>query len=138
LSFSCISLASGFSRACVASAAIPPLQDLVTEHARIASHLEEAEKQLADATHALENPDARLMQEKDKQALQERIDLLQARMQIGRRHLSVVDDVKVIRDEKNQLRRDDLPLLSVHIPDKIAGIEDWWNHHDQPHYPRLD
>ena len=86
-------------------AVVPAMQDLAEEHARVTAHIEEASKQLIEAKHALETPDP-LRKDKEEQALQERVDLAQARIQLGRRHLKVVRDVQVIRDERKQLQEE--------------------------------
>ncbi|MBV5330047.1 MAG: hypothetical protein JZU65_20870, partial [Chlorobium sp.] len=86
-------------------AVVPAIQDLTEEHARITAHLEEASKQLIEAKHALETPDP-LRRDKEEQTLQERVNLAQARIQLGRRHLKVVKGVQVIRDERKQLQEE--------------------------------
>ncbi len=82
-----------------------PLQDLETEGARVQAHIEEATKQLTEANQALEVPDAGRGDE-DTQALRERVTLLQARIQIGRRHLKIVEEAQAVREEKRQLQEE--------------------------------
>jgi small-conductance mechanosensitive channel len=104
-----------------------PLQDLEAERARVESHIEEATKQLTEAKHALGTPDAQRSDE-DEQALQERINLLQARIQVGRRHLKIVEDAKAIRNEKRQLQEEfnnwtgfaDPPPFPLDLVEEIA------------------
>ncbi len=44
--------------------------------------------------------------ESDEQGLQERVNLLQARIQVGRRHLKIVDEAQAVREEKTQLQEE--------------------------------
>lgn len=105
----------------------PPLQDLAAEHSRITAHIDEATNRLVDARHALESMDT-MGKDKDERSLQDRISLLQARIQLGRRHLKAINDAQIIRDEKRQLQEDfnnwtgfpDPPPYSFDLVEEIA------------------
>ena len=87
------------------STAPPPLKDLAAERTRITAHLNEASKQLQDTEQALATPEEHL-QERDLQALRERINLLRNQVQVANRHLALIDEAPVIRDEKRQAQDD--------------------------------
>lgn len=78
-----------------------PLEDLVTERIRITSHLEEASKLLLDTDQMLQAP-AEHIHDQDVQSLQERASLLRNRKQIARRHLDLIEEALLIREEKRQ------------------------------------
>ena len=86
----------------------PYRQDLEAELARIEAHIEEAQTQLAEAKEALlasvVPPGA-----EGREALDQRIALLQARIQVGRRHQKLFDEAKSVREEKEQLQGDSPP-----------------------------
>ena len=99
--------------------ATQPLEDLAAERARVDSHLREASTQLTEANQVLGAPAAEQSDE-DTKALQERIDLLQGRIQIARRHLEIVDEATAIREEKAQVE---------------IAIDSWTGFADPPPYP---
>ena len=100
-----LALVNSSSRQGKATAPPPLFQDIPAEQQRITAHLEDAELQLTAARKALETPEKQ-QRSGNVQALKERINLLQERIQIARRHLDILAQVPVIRDEKRQLQEE--------------------------------
>lgn len=101
------------------SEASAPLQDLDGERARVEAHIAAATKELSEANQALGTPDP-LRSQEDQEVLQERVNHLETRIQIGRRHLKVIADARAIREEKGELR------------EEVTG---WTGFADPPPYP---
>jgi potassium-dependent mechanosensitive channel len=80
-----------------------PLKDIAAERSRVSAHVEEAVKLLAEAKQPQSTSEA-VRNEEDERALQRRFDLFQSRIQVGRRHLKIIDDVQAVRTEKVQLQ----------------------------------
>lgn len=80
-----------------------PLQDLEAERSRVEAHIQEAQAQLAGAKEALQASDLPPSPE-DQESLDQRIALLQARIQVGRRHQKLFEEAKAIREEKEKLQ----------------------------------
>ena len=100
-----LSLGESSSRQKKTEAPLTPFQDIPAEQQRITAHLEDAEQQLATAVKALDAPEGQ-HHSNDLQALKERISLIQDRIQIARRHLDILAQVPIIRDEKRLLQED--------------------------------
>jgi len=106
----------------------PPLEDLAAERLRTTSHLEEASKQLIDVRRALETVEGQLP-DMDEQNHRERVSLLQERIQIARRHLDIIEEVQVVRDQKRQVQDDfnswigfsEQPPYDLSLIEEIAG-----------------
>lgn len=77
-------------------------RDLNAERSRVQSHLDDAEAQLSQVKDAQESS-ATAPDDGDRQELEERVDLLQARVQIARRHRKLLDEAEAVRDEREQL-----------------------------------
>ncbi len=83
--------------------ALNPLQDIDAERARVESHIEESQKQLAEAQQTLQGPNAPAGDD-ERQALEQRIALLESRLLVARRYLETLDEAGTIRDERRQLQ----------------------------------
>lgn len=108
------------------ASAVLPLEKPDEDRSRVTAHMEEAGHFLEEAEAALDvssNPSS-----EDSQHLQQRVELLQERIQIGRRHLTVIEDVEAVRAEKGQLQSEangwtgfaDPPPFSLAFVEELA------------------
>ncbi|WP_346836806.1 mechanosensitive ion channel domain-containing protein [Microbulbifer sp. SAOS-129_SWC] len=84
--------------------ATAPFADLKGERERVEAHIEEATTQLNAVKAALDTADGQRADE-EKNMLQQQLELLQTRLQTGRRHLKLLDDEQALRDARERLQQ---------------------------------
>ena len=93
-----------------------PLENLDAEQSQVEAHLQEARPRLEDATQALAAAAQAGQTEKSRIPLQERVNMLQGRVQIANKHLKLIEDERTLRTEREELEQESANWVGFSSP----------------------